>query len=440
AGRRLWSRQSRCLAGIDGQGQRNFIRPLAGLDVANGEIEMLGQAVQHPTPRNLRARGIGFLPDDRHREGLFLELTIAENIGLGIDSLRNGWRLADLATWSKVAEIARASFRIRTPSVSTAMRDLSGGNQQKVALARELGANPLVLLADEPTKGVDVAARADIYAMLRSHAERGNAVVVLSSDAQELAGVCDRVVVFSQNAICSELDGENVSQDSILEASLHARTARVDRAAERASSRGTVVKRFAPTVLLLLGMLAIAAIVITLNPLFLNKSNLTSMLTFAAILGCLAASQLSVVLLGGVDLSLGPLAGLVVVIASFLMTDAASPGTLLAWGAVIVAGCALFASAQAFFVPVFSANAPASQGGTLASAVPARGFRRQQPVIRRVLTHSLRPLRRAATVTECAITPAGGLAVATRHAIPCSSVPIAGDIPRWEHRFGRANG
>ncbi len=338
------------LAGIEGQGQRTFMRSLAGLAPLKGRIEISGQEVRNPALGHLRGLGIRFLSDDRHKEGLFLALSITENLGLGADDLEHGWRFVDRGRHLSIANTARSDFCIRAPSVEVAVKDLSGGNQQKVALARELNAKPLVLLADEPTKGVDVAARADIYAMLRSHAESGNAVVVLSSDAQELAGLCDRVVTFSQDSICAELAGSEVSQQNILRTSLQAKITRAEIAAGRDRRSGTALRRFVPTGLLLAAIVAIAAGVAVVNPLFLAKSNLTSMLTFAAILGCLAASQLAIVLLGSADLSLGPLAGLVVVVASFVMTDTASAGSLGAWALVIVVGCALFALGQALFV------------------------------------------------------------------------------------------
>lgn len=360
------------VAGIEGQGQRQFIRALAGIDISRNEmIHVQGQPIHEPTIAGLREAGICFLSDDRHREGLFMELSIEENIGLGRDVSAPGWSIVDDKKQMREAKTAKADLRIRAPSTSSPVEQLSGGNQQKVLLARELNAGPKILLIDEPTKGVDVGARAEIYAMLRTYSENGNAVAMLSSDVQELVGLCDRVVVFSKGTICEEIAAENLSQESILAASLHGEVAARQNERLVKDWLPNALNRVGPTAFLILAIIALAAGVTAINPLYLEPGNLTTMFTFAAILGCVAASQLTTVMLGGVDLSVGPLLGLVVVISSFFLPSDAPAGTLFLSSLIIVAACALFAWAQSFFVMTFRAQTLLV---TLATFVGLQGF------------------------------------------------------------------
>ncbi len=138
------------------------------------------------------AAGVVYVPADRHREGVFLPLSVAENVSAGtLPEASTAGFVSDRKMMARAKEmISRLS--IKTPSPRTAVSSLSGGNQQKVVLARTLLARPRVLLAEEPTQGVDAGARVDIYRILREAADGGAAVVVLSSDGVELEGLCDR--------------------------------------------------------------------------------------------------------------------------------------------------------------------------------------------------------------------------------------------------------
>jgi ribose transport system ATP-binding protein len=186
------------------------------------------------TPAAFRRAGIGFITDDRHREGVFLNLGLRENLGLGFQSAVTRAGLIDRAAEASRARDIAADLSIRAVSIESHLSQLSGGNQQKALFGREIAAEPTVLLVDEPTKGVDIGARSEIYQRLRAFAERGLAVVVASSDGIELEGLCDRVLIFARGRVVRELDGPAVSDAAITEANL---TATVSRSAAAGGTR-----------------------------------------------------------------------------------------------------------------------------------------------------------------------------------------------------------
>ena len=192
------------VAGVEGEGQREFLRTVAGLERRkSGSVRVKGQPVEGTSTAAARAAGIGFVTDDRHEEGLFLTLRLRENIGIGtLDSISTAGvidRKRDQALTKEVMERLGVYTGNRvTEHDDTTAAELSGGNQQKLLIGREIAGGPEVILIDQPTKGVDVGARAEIYERLRDLADSGVAVVVSSSDGIELAGLCDRVVVFAR--------------------------------------------------------------------------------------------------------------------------------------------------------------------------------------------------------------------------------------------------
>ena len=209
------------------------------------------------------------------------------------------------------------------------MSDLSGGNQQKLLIGREMAGHPKVLLIDEPTKGVDVASRTEIYQRLRALAQQGVALLVSSSDGIELEGLCDRVLVFARGHIVRELTGAEVTDATITEANLTSTVSRAESVAAKTGAqpwRRLLVGDHFPAIVLavLTGVILVGTQIA--NPYFLSGDNITEMLTFLAILAFIAVGQLATIVVGGIDLSVGALAGFVVVMTSFLAPDAASPG------------------------------------------------------------------------------------------------------------------
>ncbi|WP_436700519.1 ATP-binding cassette domain-containing protein [Nocardioides sp. BYT-33-1] len=319
-------------AGIEGNGQRETLRALAGLSPRTGAIEVDGRSVAK------RNGAIAYLSGDRQREGIFPELTVRETV-----ALRNlkPLSLAGVIRPEREREFARSAvdeLGVKTPGIETATTTLSGGNQQKVLLAGVLRRDPRVLLVDEPTQGVDVGAKSEIYKLLRANAHgRGMGVVVVSSDGLELAGLCDRVLIFSRGHVVEELDGDHVSEARITQAALTATTQRETRPRRSVAS---VVRWLAgdtaplAMVALAVGVLGLAAA--TVSPYYLTSINVTGTLALVAVLGLVALGQTVALMAGIVDLSVGPLMGFVVVVGSFFLTaESSSAARLLGWALVI---------------------------------------------------------------------------------------------------------
>jgi len=190
-----------------------------------------------------------------------------------------------------------------------------------------------VLLVDEPTKGVDIGARSEIYQRLRALADQGLAVLVSSSDGIELEGICDRVLIFARGRIVHELSGAEVTDAAITEANLTATVSRASKESASTQERGwreLAKSDHLPALVLAILTLVILGGTQALNGYFLSPFSIKSILTFFSILGFLSSAQLATVLVGAIDLSIGPLAGLCVVLASFLAPDGVAAGPLAA--------------------------------------------------------------------------------------------------------------
>ena len=383
------------LAGVEGNGQREFLRALAGLLPARGAVTLRGRPVRSGDPSGAKAAGIVHLPGDRHAEGLFLPLSVRENTS--ILSLPQVARLGFVQLWREQEVVSREIERlsVRTPSTETPVASLSGGNQQKVLFARSLLAEPDVLLADEPTRGVDAGARIELYHLLRAAADAGRAVVVLSSDVLELQGLCDRVLVFSRGEVVRSLEGDEITEENITGAAITSERTREGLAAR--ARRALRARRFAagdylPSIVLALLILGLGAYTSASHSLFLSSFNFRSMLLLASALALISLGQLIVLLTGAIDLSVGPLTGLVVVVFSFFATDGQSGGRL-ALGILAVIGVALVVGlTNAALVRVFRL---ASVLATLATYIVIQGVSlllRSQPggFLRSGITSGLR--------------------------------------------------
>lgn len=315
------------LAGIDGNGQRELLRGLAGLARATaGRVRVAGRDVQLSSPGDASAAGIGLLPGDRHREGIFAALSVRENFS--VRSLARDTSAGFVKKGSEVRRVrdAIAAFAIKTPSAEVPIGALSGGNQQKVVLSSVLASEPLVMLVDEPTQGVDIGARMQIYRTLRANAASGVGMVVVSSDAHEVAGLCDRVLVFSRGRVAAELSGTGVSEHAITEAVLTATSVR-----ERTHRRVGAFWKWAagdaaPIAMLAFAVIALGAYASSVNEHYLTGRNWAGILPLIATLALVAFGQQILMLVGGIDLSVGPLMGLVVVVQSFFLVSDASAG------------------------------------------------------------------------------------------------------------------
>jgi len=309
------------LAGIDGNGQREFMSALAGLVRSRGTVSVNGRPANLQDSQAAAASGIRLLPGDRHREGIFGELSVRENFSirsLPLDSIK-GW--ISQRSEARRAREAVTGFAVKTPSVATPIRSLSGGNQQKLVIASVLASHPEVLLVDEPTQGVDVGARMEIYKVLRQAAAAGTAVIVVSSDALEVAGLCDRVLIFSRGHIVKELRDGAVSENNITSAVLTATTERVRGTASIAAFWKWASGDWAPLVMLAFTVCALGLYAAHVNEAYLSARNVSGMLALVATLAIVSYGQQALMLVGGIDLSVGPLMGLMVVIQSFFLND-----------------------------------------------------------------------------------------------------------------------
>jgi ribose transport system ATP-binding protein len=206
------------LAGLVGAGRTELARAVFGIDrLLDGSLALDGKTIRIATPREAISQGIFLVPEDRKRSGLLLDLSIAENICLpNLSAHSSAWLVHD-GEVEHIAEHQKDRLDIRAPSVESETGSLSGGNQQKVVLAKWLSLNPRVLICDEPTRGIDVGAKRDIYEMLRGLADAGVAVLMISSDMEEVIGVSDRIAVMHEGSITGFLERAQFSEQNVLQ-------------------------------------------------------------------------------------------------------------------------------------------------------------------------------------------------------------------------------
>jgi len=205
------------VAGLVGAGRTEMARAIFGIESARqGRILLEGKELKEHSPADAIAGGLYLVPEDRKEAGLIIELAICENITLpNVAAIsRNGFVDRDLEI--EVAEEQRARLSIKTPDVRRVAADMSGGNQQKVVLAKWLSMQPKVILFDEPTRGIDVGSKTEIYRLMRNLADEGVAIMMISSDMEEVIGVSDRIAVMYQGEISGVLERDAFSEHNIL--------------------------------------------------------------------------------------------------------------------------------------------------------------------------------------------------------------------------------
>lgn len=206
------------LFGLVGAGRSSVGRALVGAQpVRHGAIELEGKTLRLRSPRGAALRGIGYIPDDRRRAGLVLDKDLAFNVALSPrPRFRRLGAFVDFRRERRATGELLDRLGIRSRGLDQPVRELSGGNQQKVLLGRWLMQGARVLVVDEPTAGLDIEAREEVYAILREMAANGAAIVFISSDLDEVVDVCDRVLVMRDHAIVAELSGSDIAKTTIL--------------------------------------------------------------------------------------------------------------------------------------------------------------------------------------------------------------------------------
>jgi ribose transport system ATP-binding protein len=205
------------LAGLVGSGRTELARVLFGIDKSlGGIIRLEGQELVLGSAADAVEQGIFLVPEDRKLTGILLDMPIAQNISLPDLPAHATRFLVSAASETATAETQKTNLGIKAPSVRTRTGTLSGGNQQKVVLAKWLAMNPKVMILDEPTRGIDIGAKAEIYALMRKLADAGVAVLMISSDMEEVIGVSDRIAVMHEGSIAGILGREKYSQENEL--------------------------------------------------------------------------------------------------------------------------------------------------------------------------------------------------------------------------------
>jgi simple sugar transport system ATP-binding protein len=205
------------LAGLLGSGRTEMARLIFGIDGASqGEIQVKGRRTSIKAPRNAMLAGMGFCSEDRKSEGIFAELTVRENIVLALQGRKGTFRYIPMKKQLEIADELIKSLAIKTPGANNEAGQLSGGNQQKLMLARWLATNPIILILDEPTRGIDVGAKLEIMELILSLSRQGMGVIFISSEFEEVIRCSTRIAVLKDKAKIAELAGEQMSESNIL--------------------------------------------------------------------------------------------------------------------------------------------------------------------------------------------------------------------------------
>jgi ribose transport system ATP-binding protein len=206
------------IAGLVGSGRTELVRAVFGADSKDsGQIFLQGRSVRMRSPRDAVRQRLGLLPEDRKEHGVLLDLSVRENLTLSnLKSVVNKVGFLQVRKEKRIAENLVKRLGIRVGSAEQLVSELSGGNQQKVALAKWFHADCRAIILDEPTRGVDVGARIEIYTLINELARKGLALIIVSSDLLEIIGMCDRVIVMSQGRVAGFLEKTELSEENIM--------------------------------------------------------------------------------------------------------------------------------------------------------------------------------------------------------------------------------
>jgi rhamnose transport system ATP-binding protein len=369
--------------GLVGAGRSEVAQMLFGITKPDrGEIQVNGRDVQPSSPRHAMRLGISFLPEDRHQQGLVLPFPIRANETLPIlRQLANRLGLVDRSRETQIARDFAARTRVVASGVEQLTNTLSGGNQQKVLLAKWLIPSPKVLILDEPTRGIDVGAKAEIHRLISNLAAQGIAVILISDDAREVIGMADRIIVFRGGRIAAECHRANFDRETIL--LFASQTSRGDNASEapaaatpRSTETTTVsspgsVRKFITGLAhirelgLVLALLLICSAVTLREPRFLQGANLEQVALSATLVCMVALGEAVVIIAKQVDLSVGA----IVATSAFISAEWLERHPDGSIFSVLMVGCAVGVAlgvVNALLVGVFRIPAIVATLGTLA--------------------------------------------------------------------------
>jgi ABC-type sugar transport system ATPase subunit len=205
------------LAGLVGAGRSELVRAIVGdWPLRSGSVTVDGRRLRLRQPRDIIRAGVGYAPEERKSEALFLDRTVSDNLSIAVLDRLRLFRFVRRAAEKRLVDRYVERLSVRTPSTSHVIRKLSGGNQQKVVLARWLARAPRVLILDEPTRGIDVGAKAEIYRIIADLANAGIAILVISSELPEVIGLADRIIVMQNGHITGELSQAEATEEAVL--------------------------------------------------------------------------------------------------------------------------------------------------------------------------------------------------------------------------------
>lgn len=204
-------------AGLIGAGRTETAELLFGAAKKTaGTVRLHGKEVNPKTPRDAIDSGIALVPEDRKGKGALLDMTIRSNTSMAVLERISKFFTVDQKEERRLAEDYKQSIRIKTPSIEQKIKNLSGGNQQKVIIARWLASEPELVIFDEPTRGIDVGAKSEIYTLVNSLVEDGKSVLMISSEMEEVMGMSDRIIVLCDGKVSGSLDRKDFNQETIM--------------------------------------------------------------------------------------------------------------------------------------------------------------------------------------------------------------------------------
>ncbi|MEO1444216.1 MAG: ATP-binding cassette domain-containing protein, partial [Chloroflexota bacterium] len=208
------------IAGLIGAGRTELARAIFGADrKTGGQIEINGEPVDIQSPRDAIRYGVGLVPEDRKQQALFLTLAVEENLSIAaLPRLSTGSGFIRAGKVKDLIEHYREALKIRMASPQQRVRNLSGGNQQKVVIARWLALQPQILIVDEPTRGIDVAAKAEVHQLLDNLAKEGIAVVMISSELPEILSMSDRIITIREGRLTGEFTRTDATEETLMQA------------------------------------------------------------------------------------------------------------------------------------------------------------------------------------------------------------------------------
>ena len=204
--------------GLVGAGRSEMIRGLLGLDsISSGSLRLRGKPLKIQGIRKMMQHGFAFVPEDRKEQGLFLGLSVSDNLTISVLERMFNFFFTTLRPLAELSQRFVKKLNIQTPSIHKLVHQLSGGNQQKVIIARGWALEPDILVLDEPTRGIDVGAKAEIHRLMSDLASKGVAIIMISSELPEILGVSDRILIFRKGEVATEMEREEATQDRIMQ-------------------------------------------------------------------------------------------------------------------------------------------------------------------------------------------------------------------------------